>query len=60
MKKKICIILCAALLALTLVGCGSHVTGEGKEKAPASIENAEEKIDANLRYFLGITDYLGN
>ncbi|MDE7395265.1 MAG: M28 family peptidase, partial [Clostridiales bacterium] len=25
-----------------------------------SIENAEEKIDANLRYFLGITDYLGN
>ena len=60
MSKRICILLCAVLLALSLTGCGSRVTGVGKEKTRYDIVGAEEAIDANLRYFLGITDYEGN
>lgn len=56
MKKKIFVSLLAVLLTFTLFGCGSDVTGKGVQKAPPAIENAEEKIDANLRYFLGITE----
>ena len=56
MKKRVGILLCVALLFLSLAGCNGRVTGVGKEKAAYAISGAEDKIDANLQYFLGITN----
>lgn len=57
MKKHTTILIALLLCVTVLCGCGSVATGGGqKGEAPVTAET----VDANLRYFLGITDAEGN
>ncbi len=58
MKKLAAIFIAVIAAACFMLGCGGKPTGNGSQQGAQSPVSAEA-IDANLKYFLGLTDAAG-